>query len=94
MDRRELEPGDVVQLNPEYHLGDKKGFFAGCFMIVDEAREWGCQGHVLCPRERGLVPGAAYYRARWDEMEFVGKAVWKIGHPATNLVSEDSLALQ
>lgn len=75
---REVQPGDVVQLDPQFHLGDANGFFAGCFMIVDEVKAWGVQGHILIPEgPRGYYPNVAYYRANWDEMRIVGPASWR-----------------
>lgn len=71
-----LSAGDVVQLDPEAHLGEKQGFFAGCFMVVTEVKAWGAQGYICMPGTRGEPPGAAYYRAKWEEMEYVGRAQW------------------
>jgi hypothetical protein len=71
---KKLEIGDVVQIDPEFHLD---GFFAGCFMVVTELKPWGAQGAICVPNgPRGSMPGQAYCRATWDEMEYVGKAVW------------------
>lgn len=74
MQKRELHVGDVVQLNPEFHFGEKQGFFGGCFMLVTEPKPFGAMGFIAIPGNRGEVPGCAYYRANWDEMEYVGKA--------------------
>lgn len=67
-----LYPGQVVQLSPfEAQPG-----FAGCFMVVAEVRAWGATGVVL-----GVGRHAPYelvYRARWEEMEFVGQAPWSV----------------
>jgi hypothetical protein len=76
MNPRTLEVGDVVQLNPET-CGNPA--FAGCFMCVTEPKEWGAQGYVQALGEtREKLGGQAYYRAKWEEMEFVGKAVWVV----------------
>lgn len=75
-----LQAGDVVQINPETQLGDKQGFFAGCFMTVTEPKAFGAQGYVCMPKGRGETPDAAYVRVGWDDMEFVGRAVF-IGQP-------------
>lgn len=85
----ELRPGDVVQLDPEHHVAPRDGFFAGCFMTVTETKSWGAMGFVAMPGARGEMPGEAYYRARWAEMEFVGRAVWA---PAPGDVVETSSA--
>lgn len=68
----QLEIGDVVQISPE----QKDSFFCGCFMVVTEPKSWGAQGYVSVPGQRGTVPGAAFTRVNWDEMEYVGKAAW------------------
>ena len=59
------EVGDVVQLSPSLDL------FAACFMVVTEPKSWGAQGYVRVPGG-----GNAYYRAKAEDMELVGKAVW------------------
>jgi hypothetical protein len=73
MEKRELEVGDVVQLGP--NVGNPA--FAYSMMVVTEPKAWGAQGYVqaLGTREEGHA-GQAYYRAKWDEMEYVGKAAW------------------
>ena len=60
-----MEVGDVVQLSPELDR------FAACFMVVTEPKSWGAQGYVRVPGG-----GDAYYRAKNEDMELVGKAVW------------------
>ena len=77
MDKRILEEGDVVQLNPETV---RNKAFAGCMMVVSEPKEFGAQGYVQALGEtREASGGQAYYRAQWDEMEYVGKAAWIAG---------------
>lgn len=74
MEPRVLAPGDVVQINPQT-VGNKA--FAGCMLTVTEPKAWGCQGYVQALGEnRERYGGAAYMRLRWDQMEFVGRAVW------------------
>lgn len=68
--------GSVVQLDPERHLGEAQGFFAGCFLLVTELKDWGVMGFVAMPGERGTMPGSAYFRAPWDALAYVGEAVW------------------
>lgn len=70
MIKRELKVGDVVQIDPE-HDSD----FGGCFMQVTEPKPWGAQGAVSVPGKDGL----AYYRCKFEDMEYVGKATWIIG---------------
>jgi hypothetical protein len=76
MKKRELVPGDVVQLNPEVV---KNPALAACFMTVTEVKDWGAMGYVeACGSAKVVtVQGAAYYRAAWDEMEYIGHAEWK-----------------
>lgn len=67
-----VQVGDVVQLSPT--VGNP--MFACCMMTVTEPKEWGAQGYVQALGEKGGPGGQAYYRAKWEEMELVGKAVW------------------
>lgn len=76
MEKRTLEQGDVVQLDPDHY-----DMFGGCLVIVDEPKEWGMQGYVLIPIERGKFPARAYIRATWEHMEFVGRGTWMQGDP-------------
>lgn len=73
MSDREWQINDVVQIDPEKHGG---GFFAGCFMTITEPKAFGAQGFVCIPGKRGEPPGQAFYRAKHDEMHFVGRAVF------------------
>ena len=69
-----LLAGDVVQLNPET-VGNKA--FTGCMMVITEPKKFGAQGYVQSLGEdRDNAGGQAYYRAKWEEMELVGKATW------------------
>lgn len=77
MDAGGVTVGNVVQLDPGQHLGEGKGFFGGCFMVVTEVKAWGAQGYIAMPGNRGEPPGLAYYRAKWAEMELIGVAVWR-----------------
>ena len=71
MDKRKLEIGDVVQINPEAY---KDGMFSACFMLVTEPKTWGAMGFILCPESP--EPGAAYLRVKFENMEYIGKAKW------------------
>ena len=74
MQKRELEPGDLVQLNPEL-IGNKA--FAGCILVVTATYDWGVQGYVQALGEARDQPGGqAYLRVQWQEMELVGRAEW------------------
>ncbi|SIT27940.1 hypothetical protein [Achromobacter sp. MFA1 R4] len=63
-----LNADDLVQLDPG-KVGNP--LFAGCVMVVTEPKSWGAQGYVQAPGG-----GQAYYRAKHEEMELVGRAVW------------------
>jgi len=65
----------LVQLNPDTVTNQ---MFAGCIMVVSEIKEWGAQGYVQALGENGDPGGQAFYRAKWDEMEIVGKAQWTV----------------
>lgn len=74
MKPRELEVGEVVQLDPEEC---RNPMFAGCFLVVTEPKTFGCQGYVQALGSDGKPGGQAYYRATWDEMEPIGaRAEW------------------
>jgi hypothetical protein len=75
MELRELSPGDVVQLHP---TECRNPMFAGCMMVVTEPKSFGAQGYVQALGEDGKPGGQAYYRAKWDEMEFCGLAQWVV----------------
>lgn len=72
MQERILNPGDVVQISPEMedHL------FGGCFMVITETKSWGAQGFIAIPQNKGRLPAEAYYRVKWEDMEYVGGATW------------------
>lgn len=72
----ELNPGDVVQLSPD-ECGNP--MLAAAFMVVTEVRSWGAVGYVQALGKNGKRGGLAYYRAKWAEMEHVGKAEWIVG---------------
>ena len=79
MEKRDLKPGDVVQFNP-MTVGNRA--FAGCFAIVTELREWGALVGAPGFGTRDEFGGTAYYRAKWDEIEFVGRAAFVPGSDA------------
>ena len=74
MEPRELNPGEIVQLSPETC---RNRMFAGCLLVVTEAKKFGCQGFVQALGENGEPGGQAYYRPTWEEMEpTFGCAEW------------------
>lgn len=72
MKEMELEIGDVVQLNDK----TKNPMFRYCFMTVTEPKVWGAQGYVQSLGENNKEGQQAFYRSKWDEMEYVGKSVF------------------
>lgn len=68
-----LEPGSVVQLDPELC---KNRMLGACFLTVTEVRDWGLIGYVQAFGTDGEIGGQAFYRAEWFEVELVGMAVF------------------
>ena len=68
MEKRELEIGEIVQINPDWSDGRGTPWFGGCLMVVTEPKSWGAQGYVIAPG----ADGAAYYRCEWEHMEPTG----------------------
>ena len=67
-----MEVGDIVQVNPEY----ENKAFAGCFLMVEEIKNWGIMGFVNVPQKREELPARAYIRIPFDQVEYIGKASW------------------
>jgi hypothetical protein len=67
---QQLNPGDVVQINPS----SKYTMFAGCFLTVTEPKAFGCQGYVQCLGGDGKPGGQAFLRPRFEDIELIGKA--------------------
>lgn len=70
-----VQAGDVVQIDPAH---DPDGF-GGCLMLVTEPKSWGVQGFVHIP---GADGGDAYYRVKFEWIEWVGRAAWVPAPPA------------
>lgn len=68
-----LEVGDVVQLSPQSK-------YPGMLLVVTEPKGSGCQGFLLSQLNFEAVRfrGVAYYRAKWEEMEYIGKLKWNL----------------
>lgn len=64
-----VNPGDVVQIDPERHPR-----FAACFATVDEVRGWGVTATVLVPASPR--PNEAPIRLEFGSFVKVGKAEW------------------
>ena len=70
-----LEAGMVIQLSPMV----RNDAFAGCFMVVTEPKSFGAQGYVQVLGDNAGPGGQAYLRPSWEQMEYVGKAIWIAG---------------
>lgn len=72
MEKRELEIGDIVQINPDY-----KKQFGGLLLVVTEPKSWGCQGYIIGNVDGAVTwKGRAYLRPKFEEMEYIGKLIW------------------
>lgn len=72
-----IKEGSVVQIDPEFQVNPA---FRACMMTVSELKSWGVQGYVQAlgdTREKG--GGQAYIRCKWNEIAYVGEAVWVAG---------------
>lgn len=72
MENRELKPGDVVQISPTL----ENCLFKGAFMYVTEPKSFGAQGFISVPGQRDSMPGCAYFRCKFEDMEYIGHAAW------------------
>lgn len=64
-----LEKGDVVQIDPSTIPNKRLGT---SMMVVTCVKPWGAEGYISFPG------GVVYCGARWEDMDYVGKAVWFI----------------
>lgn len=77
MEKKQLEPGAIVQLSP---FDTRNTMLAGCLFTVTEAKEFGAQGYIQMTGADGKPGGQVYYRATWEEMEETGgHAPWVVG---------------
>lgn len=51
---------EVIQVHP---TNVDNTFFAGCFMVIEEIKNWGCVLRMSVPGK-----GHMYYRAKWAEI--------------------------
>ena len=73
MNKKELKRGDILQFNPEHEV------YGGQLVMVDEPKEWGCQGVLFLDREyEGLTryKGRAFVRPKFEDVEHVGSIEW------------------
>ena len=72
MEERELQIGDLVQINPTHPYG-------GALLAITEPKSWGAQGYLISEYVlEGLVrfKGRAFLRVKWEDVEYVGKLEW------------------
>lgn len=77
MKPRVLEPGEIVQISPDF---ESNRAFAGCLVVVSETKQWGAQGYVQGVGESREKMGGRYYiRLNWEDMEPTGGTVeWMV----------------
>lgn len=71
----QIETGMVVILRPD---NCRNNMLKGCMFTITEIKTWGCQGYVQATGKDEEMGGQVYYRANWDEMDFVGFNPWMI----------------
>lgn len=73
MEKRELQPGDLLQFNPEHEV------YGGQIVMVTEPKCFGCQGVLFLDREYqnlSRYKGRAFIRPKFEEVEFIGRIEW------------------
>lgn len=63
----EVEPGDVIQINP-----DHSEMWGGCLAIVEKVQSWGVQCAFPIP-DKGAV---AFNRIEFGDFVVIGPAKW------------------
>lgn len=69
-----VKKGSVVQLSP---ILDEEGF-AYCLMVVTEVKFTSVTGYV---QDVGPYQGygkQCFYRAKWEDIEYVGESFWLV----------------
>jgi hypothetical protein len=75
--RSVVKIGSVVQIDPTSY---KNKAFASCMLTVTELKSWGVMGYVQAlGADRTTIGGQAYIFLKWEDMEYVGEAVWVVG---------------
>lgn len=70
-----IAPGDVFQIKPDF----ENKAFAACFVTVSEIKSFGIQGYVQAlGKTRDEMGGQAYIRLKWEDIAYVGEAVWAV----------------
>ncbi len=71
MEKRDLQRGEIMQINPDRSGGLE--WFGACLLVVTEPHEWGAQGYV----KNAGMSGLAFIRVRFEDMEPTGgRVVW------------------
>jgi hypothetical protein len=70
-DSQAVEPGDVIQLDPEHSR------WGPVFVVADEVRTWGVQGYLIGPEDKKI--GTVYVRVKHGHYARIGKAQWVYG---------------
>ena len=73
MEKRALVKGELVQVRPTHEA------YGGQIVLVDEPKDWGCQGVLFLDREyEGLTryKGQAFVRVKFEDIEPVGQIEW------------------
>lgn len=71
MEYRDLEEGDVLQLNPKLPFG-------GMLLVVTDPKQWGAQGYLCSSRsfEATKYIGRTFVRVKFADMEYIGRLEW------------------
>lgn len=68
MQARELQPGEIVQIDPNYPADPA---FAGCLLVVTDSKSWGVVGYIAA-----VEPGAIiFYRVGYAHIAPTGGRV-------------------
>lgn len=73
MEKRELQPGDLLQFDPAHEV------YGGQIVMVTEPKSFGCQGVLFLDREYQNLTrykGRAFIRPTFEEVEYVGRIEW------------------
>lgn len=66
-------PGSLVQIHP---ISAGNTAFAGCFMVVEEIKQWGVKGYIQGVGTRDNRGEIFPYREEWENIQYIGKAYW------------------
>lgn len=77
MEKRKLQPGDILQIKPDGPTTNGKRY-GGFFLCVTDPKEWGALGFLLSPinvfDELTTWEGCAFLRLTFEEVEYIGKS--------------------